>query len=406
MQERVRDENMSKIELIATATFGLEAVVAREVKNLGYEAIRTENARISFLADESAIPRCNLWLRSADRVLVKVGEFTALSYEELFQGTKALPWEEWLPEDACFPVEGKSVHSRLFSVPDCQSIVKKAIVERLKQRYRTQWFEETGPTYRIEIALLKDVAILTIDSSGAGLHKRGYRKLSAPAPLKETLAAALVNLSYWNPEKVLIDPFCGSGTIPIEAALIGLNIAPGLKREFVSEKWPQIPAEIWRAARQEANDAIRRDLKLKISGTDIDEEVLSLARYHCQQAGLGEQLHLQRLPLADLRNSHKYGCVICNPPYGERLSEQREVERLYREMRRVFDALDTWSVYIITAFPGFEHVYGKKADRRRKLYNGRIECQFYQYYGPRPPKRRDETDEVAAPEESSQCFLL
>lgn len=378
---------MQNIQLIATATFGLESIVGREVEALGYQDVKVENARVSFSADMEAIPRCNLWLRSADRVLVKVGEFTALTYDELFEGTKALPWDEWLPEDAEFPVEGKSVKSKLFSVPDCQSIVKKAIVEKMKQRYKRQWFEETGPKYTIEVALLKDVVTLTLDTSGAGLHKRGYRKLSGQAPLKETLAAALIQLSYWNSEKVLIDPFCGSGTIPIEAALIGLNIAPGLRREFEAEKWRQIPKRCWDTAREEARDAVKRDVKLKIIGTDIDEEVLSLARYHRKLADLEEHIHLQRLPLAELRNSHKYGCIICNPPYGERIGEMKEVVRLYKEMRRVFDALETWSVYVITAFPEFEKVYGKRADRKRKLYNGRIECQYYQFYGPRPPRR-------------------
>ncbi len=377
---------MAKIELIATATFGLEALVGREIEALGQDEVRVENSRVVFQAETSEIPRCNLWLRSADRVLIKVGEFQALSYDELFEGTKALPWDEWLPENACFPVNGKSVKSKLFSVPDCQSIVKKAIVEKLKSRYRKSWFEETGPKYTVEVALLRDTATLTIDTSGAGLHKRGYRKLSAPAPLKETLAAAMIALSYWNPERVLVDPFCGSGTIPIEAALIGLNIAPGLQREFISEQWPQLPAEDWRKARQEANDLIRRDRGLKIVGTDIDDEVLSLARYHCKLAGLEGRIHWQRLAVSDLRNSHKYGCVICNPPYGERLGERLEVERLYQTMRQVFDALDTWSVYILSAFPDFERVYGKRPDRKRKLYNGRIECQYYQYYGPRPPR--------------------
>ena len=378
---------MSQIELIATATFGLEAIVAREVEALGYTDVKVENARVTFKGDENAICRCNLWLRSADRVLIKMGEFKALTYDELFEGTKALPWPEWLPQDATFPVEGKSVKSKLFSVPDCQSIVKKAIVEKMKQRYHKEWFAETGPKYTIEVALLDDVATLTIDTSGVGLHKRGYRKLSSQAPLKETLAAAMVNLSFWNPERILIDPFCGSGTIPIEAAFIGLNMAPGLNREFAAEKWPQISGNTWEKARTEAKDSIRRDLKLKVMGTDIDGEVLSLARYHQKMAGLEGQIHFQQLPVSDLRNSHKYGCIICNPPYGERLSNPKDVERLYREMSSAFKALDTWSFYVITSYPGFEQVFGRRADRRRKLYNGRIECQYYQFYGPRPPKR-------------------
>jgi putative N6-adenine-specific DNA methylase len=378
---------MTQIELIATATFGLEAVVAREVKSLGYGDAKTENARISFHADLNAIPRGNLWLRSADRILIKVGEFEALTYDQLFEGTKALPWDEWLGIDACFPVEGKSVRSKLFSVPDCQSIVKKAIVEKLKQRHHCQWFAETGPTYKIEIALLKDRATLTIDTSGPGLHKRGYRKLAVPAPLKETLAAAMVGLSYWDPGRLLVDPFCGSGTIPIEAALIGLNVAPGLRREFSAEKWPQIPGALWREARQEAQELIKQNLKLQIVGTDIDDDAIGIARYHLNLAGLEGRVHFQQTPLDQLRNSHKYGCVICNPPYGERLGEQAEVEQIYRQMRQVFEPLDTWSFYVLTACADFERIYGKKADRRRKLYNGRLECQYFQYYGPRPPRK-------------------
>jgi putative N6-adenine-specific DNA methylase len=378
---------MSQIELIATATFGLEAVVSREVQALGYSDLKVENARVTFKGDESAICRSNLWLRSADRVLIKMGEFKALTYDELFEGTKALAWPGWLPEDAVFPVEGKSVKSKLFSVPDCQSIVKKAIVESMKQRYHKEWFAETGPKYKIEVALLDDMATLTIDTSGVGLHKRGYRKLSSQAPLKETLAAAMVNLSFWNPERILIDPFCGSGTIPIEAALIGLNMAPGLNREFLAEGWPQISSNTWEEARVEARDSIRRDINLKIMGNDIDPEVLSLARYHQKLAGLEGQIHFQQLPVSELRNSHKYGCIICNPPYGERLSNPKQVENLYREMKEVFKALDTWSFYIITAYPGFENIFGRSADRRRKLYNGRIECQYYQFHGPRPPKK-------------------
>jgi putative N6-adenine-specific DNA methylase len=381
---------ISQIELIATATFGLEAIVAREVKTLGYENVKTENARVVFSAPEEAICRSNLWLRCADRVLIKVGEFKALTFDELFEGTKALPWEDWLPVDACFPVDGKSVKSKLFSVSDCQAITKKAIVERLKQKYHRQWFEETGPQYQIEVALLNDLATLTIDTSGAGLHKRGYRKLTAAAPLKETLAAALIDLSYWNPERILIDPCCGSGTIPIEAGLIGLNIAPGLNRDFAAQKWPQLPGALWQEARTEALDQIQRDRKLKIIGTDIDPEVLSLARYHCKQAQLENQLHLQQLPLNELRNSHKYGCIICNPPYGERIGEAAKIEQLYRDMSKVFKSLETWSFYILTSYPGFEHLFGRRADRRRKLYNGRLECQYYQFYGPRPPKKVEE----------------
>jgi len=378
---------MSEMELIATSTFGLEAVVAQEVRELGYKEVTVENGKVTFKAGEQAICRANLWLRSADRVLVKMGEFPACSFEELFERTRALPWPDWLPENACFPVQGKSVNSKLFSVPDCQAIVKKAVVEKMKQRYRRQWFEETGPRYVIEVALLKDMATLTLDTSGAGLHKRGYRKLTGPAPLKETLAAAMIRLSRWSPDRALIDPFCGSGTIPIEAALTGLNLAPGLKREFAAEKWPVIPARLWREARQEAEDAAHRQQKLIIRGTDIDKDVLSLARYHARLAGVEKQIHWQQLPVAELRSRHKYGYLICNPPYGQRLEERAAVERLYREMGHVFKNLDTWSFYILAAGSNFEKLFGRRADKKRKLYNGRLQCNYYQFFGPRPPRR-------------------
>ncbi len=379
---------MSKIQLIATSAFGIEAVVGRELKKLGYEDQMVENGRVTFFGDESAICRSNLWLRTADRVLVKVGEFKAQSFEELFENTKALPWEQWIPEDAEFPVEGKSIDSKLFSVPDCQAIVKKAVVEKLKQKYKRDWFEETGPKFKIEVALLKDMATLTIDTSGAGLHKRGYRKLVSGAPLKETLACAMLLVSRWNPDRVLVDPFCGSGTIPIEAALMGLNIAPGSGREFVAESWPAIPAGLWREARMEAQDLAVRDKELRISGSDIDEEVMSLARYHAKQAGVDKHIHLQRMPMSELKSRYKYGFIVCNPPYGERLGQDREVEKLYKEMGRVFGTLDTWSYYVITSHPEFEKLFGRRADKKRKLYNGRLLCNYYQFYGP-PPKKAD-----------------
>lgn len=378
---------MSRIELIATSTFGLEAVVAREVRELGYQEVSVENGKVTFTADLMAICRCNLWIRSADRVLIKMGEFRAQTFEELFQQTRDLPWPDWIPVDAAFPVDGKSINSKLFSVPDCQAIVKKAIVEKMKDTYRRNWFDETGPRYRVEVALLKDVATLTMDTSGAGLHKRGYRKLGSEAPLKETLAAAMIMLSRWRSDRVLIDPFCGSGTIPIEAALIGLNIAPGLKREFDAEGWPVVPGSMWLSAREEAGDAVIGDRKLQVHGFDIDKEVLSLARYHARQAGLGDLVTFQEKPVSELRTRHKYGYIVCNPPYGIRLGEASEVERLYREMGSVFKELDTWSYYILSAHPEFERLFGSRPDKKRKLYNGRIQCNFYQYFGPRPPRR-------------------
>jgi putative N6-adenine-specific DNA methylase len=377
---------MADIELIATATFGLEAVVAKEVRELGYEQVTVENAKVTFTAGEGAICRTNLWLRSADRVLLKMGSFEARTFEELFEKTKALPWADWIPQDANFPVEGKSINSKLYSVPDCQAIVKKAVVEALKKRYRRQWFEETGPRYTIEVALLKDVATLTIDTSGPGLHKRGYRKLGSKAPLKETLAAAMIMLSRWRHDRALLDPFCGSGTIPIEAAMLGLNIAPGGRREFAAEKWPAVAPSLWRQARQEASDLAETGRKLRVYGSDADGEVLGLARYHARQAGVEDQVYWQKLPVADLRSRFQYGYLICNPPYGERMEDRPRVEQLYREMGQVFKGLDTWSFYVLTSHQGLEKLFGRPADKKRKLYNGRIQCNYYQFFGPRPPR--------------------
>ena len=370
---------MTPIHLIATATFGLEAVVAREIEHLGYEPRIEDGGRIHFTADLTALCRANLWLRTADRVLVKLGSFSARTFDELFEGARALPWADWLPRDAEFPVVGKAVRSQLMSVPDCQAIVKKAIVEKLKERYGGEWFAETGPTYRVEISLLRDEAVLTIDTSGPGLHKRGYRQLSAVAPLKETLAAGLILLSRWRPEQPLLDPFCGSGTIPIEAALIGLNIAPGIRRRFAAEDWPIIPAANWAEARIEAADLALPERRLQIRGSDIDSEVLSLAGYHLRQAGVGREVSLHRAPLAEVRPDGQGGCLIGNPPYGERIGEQQAVEALYREIGRLFRTWGDWSFSILTAYKGFERLFGRQADRRRKLYNGQIECQYYQY---------------------------
>lgn len=378
---------MSDVELIATAGFGLEAVVSRELKSLGYDRQTVEDGRVTFIADEAAVCRANLWLRSADRVLVKIGEFDAHDFGELFDGTKALPWDEWLSAKAAFPVRGKSVRSRLHSVPDCQALVKKAIVEKLKQSHKTEWFEETGPTYAVEASLLKDHVTLAIDTSGPGLHKRGYRKLTGLAPLKETLAAALVQLSYWNADRPFLDPLCGTGTIPIEAALIGRNLAPGLHRQFAAEEWSRIPRRLWEEARREAQDVARREPIGPLIATDQDDEALRLARYHARQAGVEESIHFQQKELRDLTTKRKYGCVICNPPYGERLGDVAEAEAVYHEMGQVFAPLDTWSIYVLTSHPEFERISGRRADRRRKLYNGRIECTYYQYLGPRPPRK-------------------
>lgn len=378
---------MSKFNLIATATFGLEALVAQELKDLGYEDITVENAKVSFSGDEDSLCRTNIMLRTADRVRLKVGEFKATTFDELFEKTKALPWPEIIPANAEFPVDGKSIKSTLFSISDCQAIVKKAVVECMKKKYKIQWFEEKGPLYKIEVALLKDVVTLTIDTSGAGLHKRGYRELTSTAPLRETLAAALVMLSKWHPDTILIDPLCGSGTIPIEAAMIGLNIAPGIYREFVSDSWPIIPKSAWKRAREEARDNERKQ-DLDIIGTDIDASSIKLARINAAKFKLEQNIHFQQLPLSDLSSKKKYGKIICNPPYGERLGNLPEVEKLYNDMGKVFRTLDTWSYYILTSHEDFERLFGKQASKKRKLYNGKIKVDYYQYFGPRPPRKQ------------------
>lgn len=375
---------MINYDIIVTCAFGLEAIVAYELKQLGYKELITENGQITFTADELAIARCNLWLRSAERVLIKVGQFKATSFEELFENTKSLPWADFLPKDANFPVAGKSIKSKLFSISDCQAIAKKAIVEKMKERYKIAWFEETGDRYQLEVALLNDIATLTIDTSGIGLHKRGYRTLSSPAPLKETLAAALINISRWKPDRAFIDPLCGSGTIPIEAALIGHNIAPGLGRDFAGEKWDNFNKKLWQSARDEAYSLIDHSQPLGIWAYDIDKEAISLARYHAKQAGVNKLINFQVQDVSKLNSRYKYGYLICNPPYGERLLEEKEVETLYKTMAKSFSRLDTWSYYILTSHPSFTKVFGRKSDKRRKLYNGRIETTYHQFFGPKP----------------------
>ena len=386
---------METMDIIVMTAFGLEAVTARELRDLGYKELTVETGRILFRGGPEAVVRANLWLRTADRVLIRVGAFSALTFTELFDKTKDLPWEQWLPSDAEFPVIGKSIRSKLFSVSDCQAIVKKAVVERLKQHYKLDWFPETGPRYRIEVGLLNDEATLTLDTTGTGLHKRGYRTKTTEAPLRETLAAALVLLSGWRCEQPFIDPFCGSGTIPIEAAMIALNQAPGLHRAFAGDQWPTLPAAIWQAERERATALRLTNADFRILGSDIDGEVLKLARYHAEKCGVDTHVFFQKLPMEELRSSRKYGCIVTNPPYGERMGEPAEMSDLYRMMGKVFQSLDTWSYYILSPVAGFENLFGRKADKRRKLYNGMIACQFYQYYGPRPPRREraQETNE-------------
>lgn len=380
---------MENIELIATATFGLEAVVKRELMNLGYKDLKVENGRVTFPAMMKDIPKANIWLRTADRVLLKMGEFKALTFDQLFEKTKALPWDEWIPEDANFIVNGKSIDSKLFSISDCQRIVEKAVIERLKTKYNREWFEKTGAKYTIEVGLLKDMATLTIDTTGDGLHKRGYRERQGDAPIKETLAAAMVLLSYWNKERVLFDPFCGSGTIPIEAAMIGRNMAPGLDRKFASEEWHRVNKEYWVEVRKEAFKSIDTTTKLHILGCDIDKRAILRARDNAANFGLEDDIAFFIKDFREAELNNEYGVVITNPPYGERLGEKEEVEQIYRDLGTKFKELDTWSSYIITSDESFEKHYGKGADKKRKLYNGRIKVEYYQFFGPRPPRKED-----------------
>jgi putative N6-adenine-specific DNA methylase len=378
---------MPQLELIATTPMGLEAIVARELRDLGYNEVTVENGRVIFIGDELAICRTNLWLRTADRILIKMGQFEARTFDDLFEGTKALAWPDWIPEDAEFPVEGRSHKSQLSSVPACQGIVKKAIVEKMKLRYGTEWFDESGPRYVIEVALHNDIATLTIDTTGYSLHKRGYRKLVTEAPLKETMAAAMVLLSRWRSDRPLYDPFCGSGTIPIEAAMIGWNIAPGLRRSFPSEDWDNISPQLWEQAREEAYDAVRDDVPLDIVGSDIDGAAIEVALAAAKAAGLANQLDFRVEPVAKARPRGDFGCLITNPPYGERLGDQKEVELALRQLGSLTKQLPSWSVFVLSPSQQLERHLGRRADKKRKLFNGRIECQLTQYLGPLPPRR-------------------
>ncbi|AJS59461.1 N-6 DNA methylase [Paenibacillus sp. IHBB 10380] len=377
---------LSHLQLIATAPMGLESIVARELKELGYTDLTVENGSVTFAADFADIPRCNLWLRTSDRILIKMGEFTATTFDDLFEGTKALPWEDWIPVDGEFPVNGRSHLSQLSSVPACQSIVKKAIVEKLKLTHKTEWFPENGPRYVIEVNLQKDKALLTLDTTGPSLHKRGYRRLATEAPLKETLAAALLLLSRWNPSRPLYDPCCGSGTLLIEAAMIGWNIAPGLRRSFPSEHWNNVPKSLWNDASEEAFDSVRDDFPLQLTGSDMDSRAIEVAEAAAKSAGLSGVIDFQVLPASQIRPQGEYGCLITNPPYGERMSDIEQVEKLIRQFGHTAAHLPTWSFFAITPTKQFEHYFGRRADKRRKLYNGRIECQYLQFLGPLPPR--------------------
>ena len=385
-----------KINLIATSSFGVEAIVAGELRKLGYKDMNVKDGKVTFEAPVSAICRANLWLRCADRVFLKMGEFEAETFDQLFEGTKAIAWERWIPKDAAFPVTGSCIRSKLMSISDCQSIIKKAVVERLKLRYRLNIFPETGQRYKIVFWILKDQVILAIDTSGDGLHKRGYRRLTTAAPLKETLASALLYISRWNEEKPLIDPFCGSGTIPIEAALMGLNIAPGINRSFDAMNWPEIDSKFWNESVEEARDLIRRVTGLKIYGYDMDAGAVETCRFHAKEAGVGEMLHFQVRDMKQTSSRFEYGIVVTTPPYGDRLGNKNENALLYRDMSKAFRTnLRTWSYYIISSDIDFERHFGEKANRKRKLYNGGIMCYLYQYYGPKPPQKGLKSDKTA-----------
>ena len=374
---------MTNYKLVATSAMGLESIVADEVKELGFQT-KTENGKIYFEGDETAIARTNMWLRVADRVRIIVGEFTATTFDDLFEQTKALPWEQYLPVDAKFPVAGKSVKSTLYSTPDCQAIVKKAIVERLKSAYgRIGFLDETGPLFKLEVSILKDKVTLTIDSSGAGLHKRGYRIGQGDAPLKETMAAALVKLTRWNPDRPFVDPFCGSGTIAIEAAMIGQQIAPGYNRDFSSEEWPWMKQEIWDRVREEAEDIAKYDQPLDITGFDVDPKMIKVAQQNAVEAGFMDLIRFEQRDVSDLTVEGLNGVLVGNPPYGERLGEIEEAEELARIIGHIMDKYPSWSVYMLSSLENFETMYGKKATKKRKLFNGFIRTDFYQYWGQR-----------------------
>ena len=378
-------------ELLAPCHFGLEAVLKKEILELGYEIAQVEDGRVTFIGDDDGICRANVFLRTAERVLIKVGSFPAATFEELFQGTKAIPWEDYIPRDGRFWVaKASSIKSKLFSPSDIQSIMKKAMVERLKQSYGLTWFEETGSRYPLRVFLYKDVVTVGIDTSGDSLHKRGYRTLTSKAPITETLAAALIMLTTWSRDRILVDPFSGSGTFPIEAAMMAANIAPGMERAFLSEGWENlIPKRYWQEVREEAADLVERDIKTDIQGYDIDGEIVRAARANAERAGVGHLIHFQQRPVKELSHPKKYGFLIANPPYGERLEEKEDLPGIYRELGERFAALDSWSAYLITAYPDAEKCMGRKADKNRKIYNGMMKTYFYQFLGPKPPRKRE-----------------
>ncbi len=371
---------MGCYEFVATCLFGLEKFVADEIEKLGYERTETIDGRVTFTGDEDAIARFNIFSRYAERLYIKLGSFKATTFTELFDGVKDLPIECFIGKDDSFPVTGSSIRSKLFSIPDCQSIIKKAIVEKLKQIYNVTWFAETGTLYKIEFFINKDIVTVMIDTSGAALHKRGYRPVSNAAPLRETLAAALVNISRPREDVLLWDPFCGSGTIAIEAAMLMTNTAPGMKRDFIAEKFDFLDDTIWKKARQEAADLVIRDSAFKVNASDIDDKCLDLTRNNANKAGVINNIKIFKKNALDIKNNGQRATIVCNPPYGERLMDKSSVEALYDRMGNVFSALSPWQIYIISSVENFEKLYGRRADKVRKFYNGKLKCNYYQYF--------------------------
>ena len=387
---------MKIYELIAPCHFGLEAVLKREITELGYEISQVEDGKVTFYGDAQAICYANVFLRTAERILLKVGSVHAESFDELFEATRALPWEEYIPKNGKFWVtKATSVKSKLFSPSDIQSIMKKAIVKRLSQVYGQTWFEEDGAQFPIRVTFLKDQAVIGIDTTGISLHKRGYRLNTAKAPISETLAAALIMLTPWKKDRILVDPFCGSGTFPIEAAMMAANIAPGMNRSFLSEEWNHlIPKKMWYDTVDEAQEMVDLSVNTDIQGYDLDGEVIRFARENAKLAGVDSLIHFQQRSVSELHHPKKYGFIITNPPYGERLEEKKELPALYRQIGESFERLDTWSKYLITSYEDAQRYIGKKADKNRKIYNGMIRTYFYQYIGPRPPRRNERVNEI------------
>lgn len=385
---------MDKMEWIAPCHFGLESVLKREIQDLGYEIVQVEDGRVTFSGGIDAVCRANIFLRTAERVLLKVGSFQARTFEELFEGTKNIPWEDYIPADGKFWVaKAASVKSRLFSPSDIQSIMKKAMVERLKSRYRIEWFPESGASYPVRVFLMRDVVTVGLDTTGVSLHKRGYRPVAGKAPIAENLAAALIMLTPWRKDRILVDPFCGSGTFPIEAAMIAANIAPGMNRSFTAENWTNLVGKRnWYEAVNEASDVINDQIETDIQGYDADGEVLRAARKNAEAAGVGSLIHFQQREVKDLSHPKKYGFIITNPPYGERLEEKKNLPGLYREFGEAFRRFDSWSAYMITSYEDAERYFGRKADKNRKIYNGMLKTYFYQFVGPKPPKQKKQKD--------------